>query len=62
MMFDSKLREIPFDSFGMHIPKAKVSLLSVPQANWGGNSVFHNGNPVKGDHCMKLATGEYIPF
>eukprot|EP00961_Rhodomonas_salina_P010594 142383-Rhodomonas_salina.1 len=23
MMFDRKLQEIPFDSFGMHIPKAK---------------------------------------
>lgn len=62
MMFDLKLNEIPFDSFGMHIPKAKVSLLSILQANWGGNSVWHNGDPVKGEHGMKLATGKYIPF
>ncbi len=55
-------RAIPFDSFAYHIPNANVSLFSVPQANWGDNDVSHHGTPVKGKHCMKLATGEEIPF
>jgi hypothetical protein len=53
---------VPFDSFAYFIPNAKVSLFSVPQANWGSNDVTHLGTPAKGKHGLTLASGEYIPF
>ena len=61
-LFDKRGRRVPFESFGMYVPGAKVSLLSVSQANWGDNDVTHHGNPVKGKHGLTLATGEFIPF